>query len=164
MNNQVMLPNRYTVVPRTLIFLFDGDSVLLLKGAPTKKIWAGLYNGVGGHVEKGEDILSSARREVLEETGLQVEDLELAGIIMIDTEKEQCICGFVFRGSHCTGTPISSDEGELEWVSMHEFNRFPLVEDLPIILPRIWQKKDDEEPFYAIYSYDSKGRLSIRMG
>ncbi len=44
---------RYPVIPRALIFLFTGDSVLLLKGAPDKRIWPGLYNGIGGHIEAG---------------------------------------------------------------------------------------------------------------
>lgn len=53
---------RYMLIPRMLIFLRRGESVLLLKGAPTKRLWAGKYNGVGGHVERGEDILSAARK------------------------------------------------------------------------------------------------------
>ena len=47
---------RYTVIPRVLVFFLDGGDVLLLKGAPTKRIWANRYNGVGGHVEAGEEL------------------------------------------------------------------------------------------------------------
>ena len=46
-NPQVILKNRYQVVPRTLILVYQGDKVLLQKGAPTKKIWAGYFNGLG---------------------------------------------------------------------------------------------------------------------
>ena len=55
--------SRYMLIPRVLIFLRRGNSVLLLKGAPTKRLWAGKYNGVGGHVEAGEGILSAAQRK-----------------------------------------------------------------------------------------------------
>ena len=37
--------------------------VLLLRGAADKRLWANRYNGLGGHVEAGEDVLSAAKRE-----------------------------------------------------------------------------------------------------
>lgn len=62
----VHLP-RYKVIPRTLIFLVHGEEILLIRGAPTKRLWANRYNGLGGHVEHGEDPLSAAKRELREE-------------------------------------------------------------------------------------------------
>ena len=79
--------DRFQVVPRTLIFLFnEKEQVLLLKGSPNKKIWAGFYNGVGGHIEAGEDILSSARRELFEETGIDTAELRLCGQVMVEVD------------------------------------------------------------------------------
>ena len=54
---------RYMLIPRTLIFVTHEDQLLLLKGASDKRLWAERYNGIGGHVEQGEDVLSAARRE-----------------------------------------------------------------------------------------------------
>ena len=42
---------RYKTIPRTLCFVCNGDDVLLLKGAPDKRLWANRLNGVGSHVE-----------------------------------------------------------------------------------------------------------------
>ena len=43
-SDQGITKDRYTVIPRTAIFLWRGDFVLLLKGAPTKRLWANKYN------------------------------------------------------------------------------------------------------------------------
>ncbi|HKY53861.1 MAG TPA: DUF2281 domain-containing protein [Anaerolineales bacterium] len=40
--DQGITNDRYTVIPRTAIFLRRGDSYLLLKGAPTKRLWANM--------------------------------------------------------------------------------------------------------------------------
>ena len=53
---------RYQFVPRVLVFLTCGDEVLLLKGAPTKRVWPNQYNGLGGHIERGESVLEAAQR------------------------------------------------------------------------------------------------------
>ena len=52
-SDQGVTRDRYTVNPRTAIFLRRGDSHLLLKAAPTKRLWANKYNGLDGHVADG---------------------------------------------------------------------------------------------------------------
>ena len=92
--------DRYKVIPRTLAFVTNGADVLLLRGGPHKKLWAGLYNGVGGHVERGEDIYNAARREIREETGLEVTDLRLCGVLHIDAgDPGAGVLVFVFRAA-----------------------------------------------------------------
>jgi len=63
---------RYAATPRTLIFVTHGGDVLLVRGAPHKGWWAGRLNGVGGHIERDEDVWTSARRELREEVGLEL--------------------------------------------------------------------------------------------
>ena len=88
--------DRYMLIPRTAIFIRRGDEYLLIKGAPTKRLWAGKYNCLGGHVERGENILFSAQRELLEETGL-LADLWLCGTVIVDAgDASTGICLFVF--------------------------------------------------------------------
>ncbi|MEI2688218.1 MAG: NUDIX domain-containing protein [Anaerolineae bacterium] len=75
---------RYLTVPRTLCFLLHGDDVLLIQRARHKRLFPGKVNGVGGHVEPGEDVAASAAREIYEESGLAVDDLWLAGVVHVD--------------------------------------------------------------------------------
>src|SRR5512137_2765252 len=108
---------RFTVIPRTLVFITRGDQVLLLRGSPQKRIWANKYNGIGGHIERDEDIFSAALREIREETGLDVEGLRLVGLINIDGDHPTGIMLFVFTVLSRWDDPIPSEEGALEWIA-----------------------------------------------
>ncbi len=155
--------DRYTVIPRTLVFITRGDRVLLLRGSAKKRIWANKYNGIGGHIERDEDIYSAARREVIEETGLEVEALRLVGLINIDGDQPTGIMLFVFAAESRSGEPIPSDEGALEWIDFDHITRVDLVEDLPIILPRAIRHPTGASPFFAHYSYNEQEQLVIRF-
>jgi 8-oxo-dGTP diphosphatase len=154
---------RYRAIPRVLVFLRHGDDVLLLKGAPTKRIWANLYNGVGGHVEPGEDIISAARREAAEETGLTVHDLRLGAVVNIDAgDPAAGIVMFAFTGWSETRETIASVEGELHWTPAATLAGLPLVEDLAWLLPRLLALPPHAPPLFLHYSYDEQDRLVIR--
>ncbi len=129
--------DRYTVIPRTLIFLTRGEEVLLLRGAPHKRLWANLYNGIGGHIEAGETPYSSALRELREETGLTGVELRLRGVIHVTLPTPPGVLLFVFVGEARGGEVRPSEEGTPIWVHHSELEHLPLVEDLPHLLPRV---------------------------
>jgi 8-oxo-dGTP diphosphatase len=162
-SDQGVLPGRFQIIPRTLIFLTRGDEVLLLKGAPVKRLWANRYNGVGGHIERGEDVLTAARRELLEETGLAEVPLWLCGTIMVNAGEAVGIGIFVFRGEFSGGTIRQSDEGALEWIQKDRLRDLPLVEDLPLLLPRVLEMRPGDAPFAALTDYDEQDRLRLRF-
>lgn len=156
---------RYRVIPRTLIFATRPGFVLLIHGAPHKRLWAGLYNGVGGHIEAGEDVLSAGRREFQEETGLALHSLWLCGTILVDTGRADGIAIFVLRGEGVKGSLRASPEGRLVWLPVDDrLYELPLVEDLPTLLPRVLAYTAGDPPFNAIYSYDEQGQLQIQFG
>ncbi len=160
-SDQGVTNNRYTIIPRTAIFLRRGDSYLLLKGAPTKRLWANKYNGLGGHVERGEDVLSAAKRELLEETGLNTE-LWLCGTLIVDAG-EMGIGLYIFSGDCGEGEPQPSDEGIAEWVAYEAIRQLPVVEDLPVLLPRIHVMKRGDQPFSARSYYDEEDQLIVEF-
>jgi len=155
---------RYCLIPRSLVFLTRGDQVLLIKGAPTKKLWPDQYNGIGGHIEPGEDILTAAHREVLEETGLKPEGLRLCGTIHVDTGESPGICVFIFRGNCTEGSPVASEEGIPSWNPIDEISKLPLVEDLHTLLPKVLSHQKDDPPLSFLYTYDEEDHLVITWG
>ncbi len=152
---------RYQVVPRTLIFLFNQDRVLLLKGAETKRNFPGLWNGPGGHVEHGETILAGARRELWEETGYQADDLRLCGIVLDQTDPDLGIEVHIFRGDIdlLPAEPAASAEGEPRWFLQHELQGLALVPDVMVYLERIHNQKINSPVFFGRVSWLENGTI-----
>jgi 8-oxo-dGTP diphosphatase len=160
-SEQGLTRDRYTVIPRVAIFLQRGDSFLLLRGSPTKRLWANKYNGLGGHLERGEDVLSAAKRELLEETGL-VAELWLCGTVIVDAG-EMGIALYLLTGECTDGEPAPSSEGTAEWIPFARISELPVVEDLPILLSKIHGMKRGDPPFSARSSYDGGERLIVEF-
>lgn len=155
--------NRYQLIPRTLTFVLRGERVLLLELDESKGAWAGHLNGVGGHIERGEHPMRSARRELREETGLRVDELRLCGVVVVDTGESPGIGLYVFVGESPEGEASATGEGAPMWVSLKELGGLPLVQDLPILLPRSLKAYEENRPFSALYQYDDGGELSIEV-
>ena len=159
-SQQITNTDRYKVVPRTLIFLFDDlRRVLLLKGAPGKKLWSGLLNGIGGHIEAGEDIYESASRELFEETGLSGIPLHYCGQIMVQAKKDLGVSLFLFRGHYSGEIPASSKEGNFSWIEIGTLENRSVVEDLPLLIPLIFRFKMGDPIIIGKYDYDQDGKL-----
>lgn len=157
------IQGRWTVVPRTLCFVFHGDDVLLMKRGPQRKVFPNQYNGVGGHIERNEDPYTSARREIFEETGLEVTDLSLCAVYNIDTGEDSGIMLLVFRGAADKREVRQSDEGTLHWIAPDAVMSLDLVEDIPHILPRVMAHQPGDAPVFVHVSYDDKDAIQMRF-
>lgn len=149
---------RYTVVPRTLCFLTCEDRLLLLRGAPNKRIWANRLNGLGGHVEPGEDPYAAALREIREEAGLTPERLALRGIVHVSGRQgHPGVILFVFVGQAPSCALHASQEGALEWHPLSALPWAEMVEDLPHLLPRVLD--GFTAPIFAHYESTADGEM-----
>jgi len=149
---------RWLTIPRTLSFITFEDDLLLIKRSERARVFPGAYNGVGGHLERDEDVLTGALREIAEETGLRVADPRLRGVIHVDAGGANGILVFVFAARATSRAFVNSDEGTLEWVPRDRLDDLPLVEDLPLILDQVLA---EGPPFFAHSSYDAHDELVL---
>ena len=155
--------NRWLTIPRTLCFVLNGSDVLLMKRSPHKRVFPNQYNGVGGHIERDEDPLTSAKREILEETGLAVSDLRLRAVYNLDAKASTGIVLFVFTAESDSREVSANDEGTLQWIPQQDVLQYDLVEDLPIILPRVLGMDKADAPLFVHVSYDQQDRIQMRF-
>ena len=134
----------YTPILATLGYVFspDGRRVLMIhRNARPDDAHYGKYNGLGGKLDPGEDVVAGLRREVREEAGIECEQLRLAGTVSwpgFGTHGEDWF-GFVFRINRFAGTPPASNpEGTLEWVEVERVPSLPLWEGDRHFLPLVF--------------------------
>ncbi len=156
--------HRWLTMPRTLAFVRNGQDVLMMKRAASKRVFPNQYNGLGGHIERDEDVYCSALREIKEESGLSVHSLRLLSIHNIDAGAASGILLFVFTAiSDSRKLKRDSPEGALEWVPIDKLLEYDLVEDLPLLLPRVLAMPAAQAPLYAHVSYDEHDELRLRF-
>ena len=121
--------------------------------------WCGL-TFPGGHVEYGESITASTIREIYEETGLTVSNLQMCGVVEWEVpEKPQSTVWqdnipkskyivFMFRTNTFTGKLKSSAEGQMEWMTLDEMRNGGLAPHMEQYLSVLLE--DDVPQAYGI--------------
>merc|ERR1712110_55515 len=141
---------RHAVVPRTLCLVFESalrERVLLIEYAARKGKVAGMSNCLGGHIEKGEDIVASAVREVVEESGCAEADIApsaaLAGVVHVADFFNVQVMMFVVTMELSIGSTVAapdyryqSSEGIVSWVPVESVSSRKVFDDVPLILER----------------------------
>lgn len=137
----------------TLCYIEKDDKYLMLHR--TKKendINKDKYIGVGGHMEPNESPDECVVREVKEETGLTLKSKKLRGIITFITENVNEMI-FLYTSTEYTGTMLSCDEGELEWVDKNKVCDLPIWEGDKVFFDLL-NKREDVFELKLVYEKD----------
>ena len=128
-----------------LCLIQDGNRVLLQNRV--KNDWKG-YTLPGGHVEAGESFVDAVVREMKEETGLSIKNPKIVGIKHFPMENGRYIV-LLFKATEFEGTVVSSEEGEMEWISLNDLSAINVVEDFHDLM-KVMNDSDLNEFQYTI--------------
>jgi len=130
----------------------DGDVLLMLRN---KEPNLGLWVGPGGKLEPGESPYDCAKRELYEETGLEVNNLYFRGLITeISPRPDWQWLMFLYVATEFSGTIVEDKrEGRLSWCALSEVMQLPIPEADSVFFQKVI---NINMPFYqAKFVYDS---------
>lgn len=104
-------------------------TLLLYRNKKQGDMHEGKWVGIGGKFETGETPEDCINREFYEETGLQLKNPTMRGIIVFPNFfKEEDWIMFVFRCTDYEGILSSTNEGTLKWVETDKIENLSMWE------------------------------------
>lgn len=101
-----------------MCMIYDDDNNVVVQEKIGKD-----YKGLifpGGHVEHHESIVDSTIREIYEETGLTISNLEFCGIKDWIEDDGSRYMVFLYKTNQYLGNLISSNEGNVFWMPLED--------------------------------------------
>lgn len=145
------------IVVGNVCFIIDkqNNKILLLKR--NREPMQFMYTGVGGKNSPEESSFDSCVREAKEETGLDVSEVNLRGVIrtILDEYNSSWILS-IYTATGFSGEIIECNEGELEWVDISSVGSYGLIGFIRKIMPHIL---DERIIFDGVIIHDIKGNV-----
>ena len=123
----------------------DGCWLMLHRIKKAQDENAGKWIGIGGHLEENEAPEECVLREIREETGLEVTDLKLRGLITFILPDWGNELTFLYTARTDGDVPadrLDGPEGILHWVPIAEVESLSLWEGDRVFLPLLNQRQD----------------------
>ena len=120
------MPREENCILTNMCMVYDGDRILVQRRR--KSDWTGIVFP-GGHVEPKESFVDSVIREVKEETGLDISNVQLCGIKQWTHREGKFRYIVFFYKTNCfSGELKSSDEGEVFWIYKKDLRNYTLAD------------------------------------
>ena len=111
----------------TLCVIHKHPKILL--GMKKRGFGAGRWNGFGGKLNTEETIEDAARREIKEEAGIEMNELDKVGIIDFEFKgNPELLEVHIFKGGEFSGQPVESEEMKPQWF---DIDKIPFNEMWP---------------------------------
>jgi 8-oxo-dGTP diphosphatase/2-hydroxy-dATP diphosphatase len=111
----------------TLCIIHQHPQVLL--AMKKRGFGAGRWNGFGGKVAAGESIEEAAAREIREEAGIEIGELDKRGVMEFEFQgNPEILQVHIFKANEFLGEPIETEEMKPQWFHVDEI---PLDEMWP---------------------------------
>ena len=126
----------------TLCYLVKDDKVLLLFRNKNNDINYGKWIGVGGHVEKNESLDDCIKREVKEETNLDLISFNYRGIIKFYYDDILTEETHLYISNEFIGDIKECNEGILKWHYIKDIYKLSLWEGDKIFLEPLFNTNE----------------------
>jgi 8-oxo-dGTP diphosphatase len=143
-----------------VVFDPEGRVLLIRRGKPPKM---GLWSVPGGCLEPGETLVACCRREVLEETGIEIEPGPIVAVADRAAEGFHYVIIDFAAVPACSGVPDpvpATDVSDARWVDQTELDAYPLVEGLQAAIRSAWASLESGS-IGGLGDADGAGRLFL---
>ena len=133
------------VVLTNMCMVCQGDKILVQERVDSK--WSGICFP-GGHVEEGESFVESVKREVLEETGLEIVAPMLCGVKQwTQRNGEYRYIVFFYKTNQFKGEIKDSKEGRVFWIDRKDLKNFTLADGFESMI-EVFEREDLSENYH----------------
>lgn len=137
------------VKPLTLCVVQNDTHILL--GMKKRGFGAGRWNGFGGKVALGETVEAAAKRELLEECGLDAHVLEKRGVLRFEfATSPEALEVHVFGVVKYAGEPVETEEMKPHWFKLTDIPYGKMWPDDRHWLPLFLEGKRLDGRFYFL--------------
>lgn len=138
----------------TLVIIEENGQVLL--GMKKRGFGAGRWNGFGGKIEGEESLIEAAKRETLEEAGVEVTKLIEVGIIDFEfVGNPEILEVHIFKALKWQGEPRETEEMKPKWFDIAEIPYEQMWTDDKYWLPLFLEGKR----FKAYFLFDENDQV-----